>query len=62
MGEESLGGPGGDLVPTTPRCVCPKVKDMAPFSVSKEGNELRIFHLKMRTKSTLSLHTGENYC
>ena len=26
----------GDLVPTMPRCVCPKVKDMGPFSVSGE--------------------------
>ena len=30
---------GGDLVPTMPGCVCPKVKDMGPFSASREGNE-----------------------
>ena len=30
------GGGGGDLVPTMPGCVCPKVKDMGPFSASKE--------------------------
>ena len=27
---------GGDLVPTMPGCVCPKVKDMGPFSPSSE--------------------------
>ena len=30
------GGGGGDLVPTMPGCVCPKVKDMGPFSASRE--------------------------
>ena len=30
---------GGDVVPTMPGCVCPKVKDMGPFSVSRECNE-----------------------
>ena len=29
-------GGGGDLVQTMPRCVCPKVKDMGPFSASSE--------------------------
>ena len=29
-------GGGGHLVPTMPRCVCPKVKDMGPFSASRE--------------------------
>ena len=24
-------GGGGDLAPTMPGCVCPKVKDMGPF-------------------------------
>ena len=28
--------PGGDLVPTMPGCVCPKVKDMGLFSASRE--------------------------
>ena len=32
-------GGGGDLVPTMPGCVCPKVKDMGPFSASREWNE-----------------------
>ena len=32
-------GGGGDLVSTLPGCVCPKVKDMGPFSASSEGNE-----------------------
>ena len=27
---------GGHLVPTMPRCVCPKVKDMGPFSALRE--------------------------
>ena len=27
---------GGDLVSTMPVCVCPKVKDMGPFSASSE--------------------------
>ena len=27
---------GGDLVPTMPRCVCQNVKDMGPFSASRE--------------------------
>ena len=27
---------GGDLVPTMPGRVCPKVKDMGPFSASRE--------------------------
>ena len=31
-----LGGGGGDLVPTMPECVCPKVNDMGPFSASGE--------------------------
>ena len=30
------GGGGGDLVSTVPVCVCPKVKDMGPFSASSE--------------------------
>ena len=30
---------GGDLFPTMPGCVCPKVKDMGPFSASREWNE-----------------------
>ena len=30
------GGGGVNLVPTMPRCVCPKVKDMGPFSASRE--------------------------
>ena len=36
--EEGEGAPrgGGDLVPTMPGCVCPKVKDMGPFSASSE--------------------------
>ena len=29
-------GGGGDLVLTMPGCVCPKVKDMGPFSASRE--------------------------
>ena len=28
--------PGGDLVSTMPVCVCPKLKDMGPFSASSE--------------------------
>ena len=31
-----VGGGGGDLVSTMPVCVCPKVKDMGPFSASSE--------------------------
>ena len=31
-----LGLPGGDFVSTMPVCVCPKVKDMGPFSASSE--------------------------
>ena len=33
-----ISGPGerGDLVPTMPGCVCPKVKDMGPFLASRE--------------------------
>ena len=27
----STQGGGGDLVPTMPRCACPKVKDMGSF-------------------------------
>ena len=27
---------GSDLVPTMPSCVCPKVKDMGPFSALRE--------------------------
>ena len=27
---------GGDLVPTMPGCVCPKLKDMGSFSASRE--------------------------
>ena len=27
---------GGDMVITKPGCVCPKVKDMGPFSASRE--------------------------
>ena len=36
--EEGGGAPGsgGDLVPTIPGCVCPKVKDMGPFSASRD--------------------------
>ena len=30
------GGGGGDLVPTMPGCVCPKVKDMGSFSASSQ--------------------------
>ena len=30
------GGGGGDLVSSTPGCVCRKVKDMGPFSASRE--------------------------
>ena len=30
------GGGGGDLVPTMPRSVRPKVKDMGSFSASRE--------------------------
>ena len=30
------GGVAGDLSSTMPGCVCPKVKDMGPFSVSRE--------------------------
>ena len=36
VGEEVYGGyylGGGDLVPTMPGCVCPKVKGIGPFSV-----------------------------
>ena len=33
------GGGGGDLVPTMPGCVCPKVKDMGPFLAPRESNE-----------------------
>ena len=32
-------GDGGDLVSTLPVCVCPKVKDMGPFSASSKLNE-----------------------
>ena len=31
-----LPGGGGDLLSTMPGCVCPKVKDMGPFSASRE--------------------------
>ena len=34
--EPGGGGGGGDLVPNMPGCVCPKVKDMGPFSASRE--------------------------
>ena len=27
---------GGDLVPTMPGCVCPKLKDIGPFSALRE--------------------------
>ena len=30
---------GGDLISTMPVCVCPKLKDMGPFSASSECNE-----------------------
>ena len=30
------GGEGGDLVPTMPGCVCPKVKNMGSFSALRE--------------------------
>ena len=33
------GGGGGDLVPTMPGYVCPNVKDMGPFSASRELND-----------------------
>ena len=32
-------GEGGYLVASMPVCVCPKVKDMGPFSASSEWNE-----------------------
>ena len=35
--------PGGHLVLTLPGCVCPKVKDMGPFSASREWNEWEYF-------------------
>ena len=30
------GGGGGDLASTMLGCVCPKLKDMGPFSVSRK--------------------------
>ena len=38
VGGITPGGGGGDLVPTTRGCVCPKVKDKGPFSASREWN------------------------
>ena len=29
-------GGGGDLISTMPACVCPKLKDIGPFSASSE--------------------------
>ena len=49
---------GGDLVPTMPRCVCPKVKDMVPFSASREGNECEYF--TQNVKFGASLNMGKN--
>ena len=33
------GGGGGDLVSSMPGCVCRKVKEMGPFSASRDRNE-----------------------
>ena len=45
---------GGDLVPTMPGCVCPKVKDMGPFSTSSEMS--KNISLKMGVKFAASLN------
>ena len=54
--------PGGDLVPTVPGCVCPKVKDMGPFFwlLASEMNEN--ISLKMGVKLAASLNMGKNLC
>ena len=52
--------PEGDLVPTVPVCVCPKVKDMGPFFwlLGSEMNEN--ISLKMGVKLAASLNMGKN--
>ena len=58
VGGGGPGGGGGDLVPTMPGCVCPKVKDMGPFSASRKWN----ISLKMGAKIAASLNMGKNLC
>ena len=36
LDSSTLGVGGGDLVPTMPGCMCPKVKDIGPFSALRE--------------------------
>ena len=52
------GGGGGNLVPTMPGCVRPKVEDMGSFRLQMSEN----ISLKMGTKFARSLNMGENLC
>ena len=55
----TLNTQGGDLVPTMPGCVCPKVKDIGPFSASREGMSENI-SLKLGVKFAAPLNIGKN--
>ena len=55
------GGGGGDLVPTMPRCVCPKVKEMVNFSA--QGSKMnQNISLEMGMKFAASFNMSENLC
>ena len=52
---------GGDLVPTMPGYMCPKVKDMGPFQL--QGSEMsENISLKIGVKFAASINMGKNVC
>ena len=53
--------PGGDLAPTMPGYVCPKVKDMVPFQLQESEIRENIL-IKMGVKFAASLIMGKNLC
>ena len=53
---------GGDLVPTMPRCVCPKVKDIWVLFQLQGSDMSENISLKMGVKFAASLNMGKNLC
>ena len=51
-----MGGGGDDLVPTMSGCVCPKVKDMGPFSACDMSEMSENVLLKMGVKFAVSFN------
>ena len=62
MMSSAPGRVGGNLFPTMPGCVFPKVKDFGPFPATtlQEGELRENISLKMCVKFVASLNMGKN--